>query len=271
MRVRRPVLCRTGCGPPVSRAGWGVGIVGADPDRARLHHHQLEHLGAADRRRRCRRDRGAARRVDEQARDPEGPRRGHRARRADRGHRAHAVGDRGGVLSQASHIQEQLQSGLASLDPWLRRFGVDTTAIKNALSPRAPQSASEGRVVGIPVVDRLGCLGPDCRRCSALFLGTFISFALLFYVLEDFVTIAKWIGAHMGLPLDLGEGVVRDAVDSLRGYFQGTTFSGLAVAVVIGLAVWALGVPLAIPSPSSRSSPATSRSSGRSFPAPSPA
>ncbi len=151
-----------------------------------------------------------------------------------------------GVLSQASHIQQQLQSGLASLETWLQSVGVDTTALKGALSPQS--TASAGKVASSGFLSSIGsALSVGLSRVFGLFLGTFISFALLFYVLSDFPTIANWIGSHMGLPTYLGEGIVRDAVDSLRGYFKGTTLSGIAVALVIGVGVWALGVPLAIP------------------------
>ena len=151
-----------------------------------------------------------------------------------------------GVLSQASHIQEQLQTGLGSLETWLQSLGVNTTALKGALSPQS--TASAGKVASSGFLSSIGsALSIGLSRVFGLFLGTFISFALLFYVLSDFPTIANWIGSHMGLPTYLGEGIVRDAVDSLRGYFKGTTLSGIAVALVIGVGVWALGVPLAIP------------------------
>jgi predicted PurR-regulated permease PerM len=80
----------------------------------------------------------------------------------------------------------------------------------------------------------------------ALLFGIFISATLLFYVLTDFPTIATWLGSHMGgLPPQVGEGIVQDAVRAMRGYFRGTTITGIVVGSVIGLAMLLMGVPLA--------------------------
>ena len=151
-----------------------------------------------------------------------------------------------GVMSQGAHIRQQLQGGLDALKQWLGSAGVELPSIETLLSKGTTQSAQAAASSG--ALSKLGStLSSGLSSVFALFFGVFISFALMFYVLSDFPSIAGWIGRHMGLPPDLGEGIVRDAVDSLRGYFKGTTLSGLAVALVIGLAVWALGVPLAIP------------------------
>jgi predicted PurR-regulated permease PerM len=60
------------------------------------------------------------------------------------------------------------------------------------------------------------------------FFGVFISVTLLYYILVDFPTVSAWVASHMGLPQDLGEGIVEDAIGSMRGYFRGTTLTGLA-------------------------------------------
>jgi predicted PurR-regulated permease PerM len=151
-----------------------------------------------------------------------------------------------GVMSQGSHIQAQLQSGLDALRQWLAGFGIEVPSLKSLLSKQSTETAQKAASSG--VLSSVGsAVSTGLSSAFALFFGIFISFALMFYVLSDFGSIAGWIGRHLGLPPELGEGIVRDAVDSLRGYFKGTTLSGLAVALVIGIAVWALGVPLAIP------------------------
>ena len=77
--------------------------------------------------------------------------------------------------------------------------------------------------------------------------GVFIGAVLLYYLLSDYPRIVDYVSSHLGMPADLGKGVVDDASLSLRGYFQGTTITGFVVAVFIGVGVWALGVPLAGP------------------------
>jgi predicted PurR-regulated permease PerM len=79
------------------------------------------------------------------------------------------------------------------------------------------------------------------------FFGVFISVTLLYYILHDFDQVTAWLGSHIGLPQDLGAGVIEDAIDSMRGYFRGTTLTGVSVAIVIAVGTWLLGVPLAIP------------------------
>jgi predicted PurR-regulated permease PerM len=151
-----------------------------------------------------------------------------------------------GVISQAGQITAQVQDGLDRLSSALPALGVNATAIKNALSVNATESLT--KTAGSGVLSSLAsALSSGISAVFGLFFGIFIGFAMLYYVLSDFPTIKNWIGRHTGLPVALGEGVVQDGVDSLRGYFKGTTFTGLAVAAVIGAAVWALGVPLALP------------------------
>ncbi len=151
-----------------------------------------------------------------------------------------------GVMSQGSHIKAQVQGGLDAVRQALAGFGIELPSLQSLLSKQSTASAQKAASSG--VLSSVGsAVSSGLSSVFALFFGVFISFALMFYVLSDFAAIAAWIGSHMGLPADLGEGIVRDAVDSLRGYFRGTTLSGLAVAFVIGVAVWALGVPLAIP------------------------
>jgi putative heme transporter len=151
-----------------------------------------------------------------------------------------------GVMSQGPHIKAQLQSGLDAVKQALAGFGIELPSLQSLLSKQSTESAQKAASSGL-LSSAGAAVSSGLSSVFALFFGIFISFALMFYVLSDFSGIAGWIGGHMGLPSQLGEGIVRDGVDSLRGYFKGTTLSGLAVALVIGLAVWALGVPLAIP------------------------
>ncbi len=85
---------------------------------------------------------------------------------------------------------------------------------------------------------------------SAVFeaaFSVFICLMLLYYVLSDFPTMTDWISTHMGgLPVDVGQGVIDDAVNAMRGYFRATTITGFAVATVIGATMLIMGVPLAL-------------------------
>jgi len=79
----------------------------------------------------------------------------------------------------------------------------------------------------------------------AFAFGMFLGTVLLFYFLTDWPNIAEWLAGHLGVPQDIGAGIVDDTSSAIRGYFRGTTLTGLVVAAVIGVTMWLMGVPLA--------------------------
>ncbi len=148
-----------------------------------------------------------------------------------------------GIVAQWPAIQEQVQAGLDALATTLESFGINATAIREAIT--AAQDAGAA-----PSGDALASLGSALTAGLSSALGflfaVFIGTTLLFYVLSDFPTISNYLGRHMGgLPVAVGEGIVQDAVGAMRGYFRGTTITGAVVATVIGLSMLLLGVPLA--------------------------
>ena len=78
----------------------------------------------------------------------------------------------------------------------------------------------------------------------SLGFGIFIAINILFYLLVDGRRAGAWLGAHIGLPQELGVAIVRDGVRSLRGYFAGATIVALFNGAVIGGAAFVLGSPL---------------------------
>jgi len=155
-----------------------------------------------------------------------------------------------GVVAQWPAIQEQLQSGLAALGQQLTAMGVNTESVQAAIES-ARASAGSGEAAASPVTSGLlssvgSALSAGLSGTFSFLFGVFISATLLYYVLTDWPTIADWLSRHMGgLPSDVGDGIVQDAVGAMRGYFRGTTITGLVVATCIGLAMWIMGVPLA--------------------------
>lgn len=101
-------------------------------------------------------------------------------------------------------------------------------------------TALEGFLGGSQVASAFG-------QVFGFLFSLFIGITLLYYILSDYDNVFEWIGAHLGVPNDVGRGLVVDATDSMRGYFRGTTISALAVALATGVALWILGVPLVIP------------------------
>ncbi len=71
---------------------------------------------------------------------------------------------------------------------------------------------------------------------SSFLVSTFIALFILYFVIAEWETLAAWVGSHLGVPADLGEGIVADATRSFRDYFYVLTLSSLPVAMVVGLA-----------------------------------
>jgi len=148
-----------------------------------------------------------------------------------------------GIVSQWPAIQSQLQAGLDALAGYLEGLGINSAAVTTAI-----QSAKDAGAA--PSGDALSALGSaltaGLSSAFGFLFAVFIGATLLFYVLSDFPGISTFLASHMGgLPVHVGEGIVDDAVGAMRGYFRGTTITGAVVAIVIGISMVLLGVPLA--------------------------
>jgi predicted PurR-regulated permease PerM len=156
-----------------------------------------------------------------------------------------------GVLAQWPSVQAQLQSGIAKLGPTLNAMGFNSAAVDSAIQNAQPApgaSAPSGDPFTSNVLAALGStLKGGLTGIFSLLFSVFIALMLVFYVLSDFPTMSAWVSQHMGnLPQSVGEGIIDDAVQAMRGYFKATSISGLAVAVIIGIAMVVMGVPLAL-------------------------
>jgi predicted PurR-regulated permease PerM len=156
-----------------------------------------------------------------------------------------------GIMSQLPNIQEQLAKGVATLTTDLAKQGIDVTSVNSAISSTQEVAKSAGTagpsVSGGLVSSVAGSLSSALSAIFGAAFSIFICLMLLYYVLSDFPTMTDWISTHMGhLPVDVGQGVIDDAVNAMRGYFRATTITGFAVAAVIGATMLIMGVPLAL-------------------------
>ena len=144
-----------------------------------------------------------------------------------------------GIYSQSDEMLTQFEAGLMDLanltnlnlpDGPIKQF--QTTAL-SAL----PKLAS-----GISSFIFSGFSG-----IMAFFMGGFTALFLLFYLLSDWDNVSNWVGRHLGLPAELGLTLVADATSAIRIYFYALTVSNLPVAAGVGITMWLLGLPLAVP------------------------
>jgi predicted PurR-regulated permease PerM len=152
-----------------------------------------------------------------------------------------------GVISQWPSISAQFQSATDQIGAALTTRGIDTESVTAFLRQMRSEASSAASTAGGGILSMVGSvIASGLSSVFALLFGVFIGAVLLFYVLTDFDTIAHYVGGHMGgLPVDLGEAIVEDAVGAMRGYFRGTTLTGIAVATVIGLTMLVMRIPLA--------------------------
>ncbi len=143
-----------------------------------------------------------------------------------------------GIIDQAPEIRAQISSGIEAGRQWLESIGLDISPLDNL--PGGTDGLSSGWFSGLTTY-----AGSVFSSVSAFIAGTFVGLFLLFYILADWEEFSVWLGSHLGVPSDLGEGIVEDAIWSIRRYFYALTITSLVTAVVIGIAAAVLGTPLA--------------------------
>ena len=140
-----------------------------------------------------------------------------------------------GIFDQADVIADQVQRGWEQVQDILTDLGIDLSEVEEIVG-NLGSGASGG--IGSLVTATVSSVG-------LFFVGVFIGTFLLYYLLKDWPLLTSWVAGHMGLPSDLGRGLIDDATTSIRQYFYALTLTSIPIAVIIGLVMWALGLPLA--------------------------
>ncbi len=142
-----------------------------------------------------------------------------------------------GLVAQGPQVVEQLTAGVQALGQWLANLGISQEQLLRLQS--AIEKALPSLAEGITSAVTSGLTG-----LAAFFFGIFIGVFMLFYILKDMPLLSRWVGAHVGLPADVGFDIVNDGARSIRDYFKGTTVVAAVntVAIVVGLLIF--NVPL---------------------------
>lgn len=140
-----------------------------------------------------------------------------------------------GVFDQAGVISEQIELGWQQLQEVLAGLQIDFGEIESAV-------ANLGSNAGAGVT---GLLTATVSGVGLFFVGLFIGTFLLYYLLKDWHQITSWLAGHLGLPRDLAEGLIHDSTSSIRQHFYALTLTSIPIAIIIGLVMWVLGLPLA--------------------------
>ena len=143
-----------------------------------------------------------------------------------------------GVADQASEIRAEVAAGLEALDDWLDARDLDIGSPGELVEDWEERlsTAAPGLVTYLPGV---------FSTVAAFLVGLAVALFILYYVLADWPLLKEWLGSNLGVPADLGTGIIADAVWSTRRYFYVLTVTALVTAILIGLTAAILGVPLA--------------------------
>ncbi|PFG44602.1 putative PurR-regulated permease PerM [Isoptericola jiangsuensis] len=144
-----------------------------------------------------------------------------------------------GVVAQAPEIGAQLSDGFAAAQGWLDDLGVDLDV--DVATDGLPEWGST-LLAGVTAQ-----LGDVFSGTAALLMGLFVGVFLLYFVLADWDQLMGWTSRHLGVAPDVGAGIVDDGTWAMRRYFLALTASSLVVSAIVGVAAWALGLPLAFP------------------------
>jgi predicted PurR-regulated permease PerM len=144
-----------------------------------------------------------------------------------------------GLVAQSRQIGDQLNAGWLQLQDALVDLGFDPAELSGL--PESAGGLTSGLLQGLA-----GTIGSAFSSVTALLTGVLVGAFLLYFVLKDWAQLSSWVGTHLGVPGDMGMGIVDDATFLTRQYFIALTLSSLVTAAVIGIAAALLGVPLAV-------------------------
>jgi predicted PurR-regulated permease PerM len=143
-----------------------------------------------------------------------------------------------GVIDQSDEISSQLTAGLDELNTWLsdHRDLVDdpSGAASNAVE-------MTGQLIG----GLASYASSIFSGLIAFLMGGFFALFFLYYVLSDWDRLSDWVGRHLGVHEELGRGIIDDTTNLTRRAFYALTLSSVVTAVLIGLTMVLLDLPLA--------------------------
>jgi len=144
-----------------------------------------------------------------------------------------------GVYSNSEMIVEQIEAGLIAL----------IKLIAQVVPLDAAQQIVQKTMAAIPqmLAGISSFVVGGFSSLFALFMGVYIAFFLLYYLLSDWHNLSNWVGRHLGVQEEVGISIANNSTAAVRTYFYALTLANIPVAASIGLTMWLLGLPLAVP------------------------
>jgi len=141
-----------------------------------------------------------------------------------------------GIVANGDQIKSLASEAVEKVEGWANDAGVEGTSgpaedVKSAV-PNIGETLLKGVADGI---------------AGLTSLAFFLSFTLFstFFLLKDGPTVRRFVDRHLGVPVAVATTVTGNVLSSLRRYFLGVTIVAAFNAIVVGIAAYLLGVPLA--------------------------
>jgi putative heme transporter len=143
-----------------------------------------------------------------------------------------------GITNETDGLKQQLDGAKEKIQDALGDLGVDSSTAQDATDEASSTSTDAVHELLHGIAVGLGALAS-----LAFFLA--MTVLSLIFLLTDGPKIRAWGERHLGVPLPVARTITGRTMESLRGYFLGTTIVAGFNAVVVGLGAWILGIPLA--------------------------
>ena len=143
-----------------------------------------------------------------------------------------------GIIDQGSEIVDQTQAAIDQTRGWLADQGMTVLVIDDVQDQLSGfvDEALPGLLAYVPSA---------FSGISSFLVGAFIALFILYFILAEWDSLTQWVATNLGVPQDLGEGIVADATRSFRDYFYVLTLASLPVVIMVWIAALVMSVPLA--------------------------
>jgi predicted PurR-regulated permease PerM len=143
-----------------------------------------------------------------------------------------------GLIDQADEINRSLVAGLESVHSWFDNLDLDLGV--------SEQRIDQAKQFGIDLIPGVASWFTSAFSSVIAFLaGSFLGLFLLYFILADWARLRLWVGGHIGVAPQLGDAIVDDTTSIIRKGFAALTVSSLVTAIMIGLTMVILDLPLA--------------------------
>ena len=143
-----------------------------------------------------------------------------------------------GVIDQGDEITRQVTAGVDTVDGWLEVLDADFGSANNGVNQA--EEFLQNLIPGLA-----SYVSTVFSGAVSFLIGSFISLFLLYYILKDWNRLHSWLARHLGVRHELGTGILSDVTYMLRQGFYALSLSSIVTAVVIGITMVILDVPLA--------------------------